>query len=45
LKSLRRLRVGNFSVSEVNEDSEELDLMRFKVMEESPVVQDSSSSV
>jgi tRNA pseudouridine55 synthase len=45
LKSLRRLRVGNFSVSEVYEDSEELDLMRFKVMEEYPVVQDSSSSV
>lgn len=43
LKTLRRLRVGNFSVSEINDTYEELDLMRFKVIEESPVVQDASS--
>jgi len=43
LKTLRRLRVGNFSVREINDTYEELDLMRFKVIEESPVVQDASS--
>ncbi len=34
LKTLRRLRVGNFSVSEIYENPEELDLMNFKVIVE-----------
>jgi len=34
LKTLRRLRVGDFKVSDVDENSEEVDLMRFKVLED-----------
>lgn len=34
LKTLRRLRIGNFHLNDVNENSEELDSMRFIVLNE-----------
>ncbi len=34
LKTLRRLRVGNFSINNIDENSEEIDSMKFKVLEE-----------
>jgi tRNA pseudouridine55 synthase len=45
LKSLRRLSVGDFSVNDIDVNAEELDLMKFKVLEETSANQDSSASL
>ncbi len=37
LKTLRRLRIGNYSLNELDAGSEEIDTMKFKVMEDNEI--------